>query len=82
MKAKDKNFDRLKQAFADIHWMAYRYVDGRNSYAPGMFNDATKVAIELGVELREPLFAQAGYEKERQEAENVSKTQHLADDPE
>jgi hypothetical protein len=30
-------------------WMARRYADGRMTYAPGMYNDAAELAVELGV---------------------------------
>ena len=59
-----KQFDELAQAFAEIHWMAQRYASGRKSYAVKMFNDATKKAIELGVELSPPLYAEDGMGKD------------------
>jgi hypothetical protein len=29
--------------------MARRYANGRMTYAPGMYNDAARIAIDLGV---------------------------------
>lgn len=40
--------DEARQIVRDIHWMARRYCNGRLSYAPGMFNDAIRKAIEGG----------------------------------
>lgn len=40
--------DEARQIVRDIHWMARRYADGRLSYAPGMFNDAIRKAVEGG----------------------------------
>lgn len=37
-----------------LHWMARRYVDGRQSYATSVFNDCVREAIRLGIELRHP----------------------------
>lgn len=39
----------LKQIATDLHWMARRYCDGRQSYAVGMFNDITRRLIAMGV---------------------------------
>lgn len=41
----------LRLIARDLHWMARRYVDGRRSYAVGMFNDYTRTLLSLGVEL-------------------------------
>jgi hypothetical protein len=40
--------DEARQIVRDIYWMARRYADGRLSYAPGMFNDAIRKAVEGG----------------------------------
>lgn len=40
--------DEARQIVRDIHWMARRYANGRLSYAPGMFNDAIRKAVEGG----------------------------------
>jgi hypothetical protein len=40
--------DEARQIVRDIHWMARRYADGRNTYAPTMFNDAVKIAFCAG----------------------------------
>ena len=42
----------LESIIKDIHWMARRYADGRSTYATGMFNDATRLALRLGLDLR------------------------------
>ena len=41
----------FRRIVIDLHWMARRYADGRQSYAPGLFNEHTREAIRLGVEL-------------------------------
>ena len=40
--------DEARAIVRDIHWMARRYADGRQSYAAGMFNDAVRKAYEAG----------------------------------
>jgi hypothetical protein len=40
--------DEARNIVRDIHWMARRYADGRQSYAVGMFNDAVKRAYDGG----------------------------------
>lgn len=42
------DIDELKEAFDDIAWMARRYVHGRRSYAPSMFEDAITVRKKFG----------------------------------
>lgn len=42
---------RLKRICADLQWMAKRYADGRQTYATGMLNDATRELISMGVKL-------------------------------
>lgn len=36
---------------ADLHWMARRYVDGRQSCATGLFNEHTRALLALGAKL-------------------------------
>ena len=43
---------QLRRVIYEIHWMARRYATGRSSYAPSMFNDALKVAIDLGCDIK------------------------------
>lgn len=55
--------DEARQIVRDIHWMARRYADGRNTYAPSMFNQAIKKAVEGGWLQGtddEPLYARDG----------------------
>jgi hypothetical protein len=40
---------QLEQIIRDTLWMARRYADGRQTYAVGMYNDAARIAINLGV---------------------------------
>lgn len=40
--------DALAKIVQDIHWMAVRYADGRQSYAVGMCNDALRKAYDAG----------------------------------
>ena len=42
----------LERIVTDIHWMAKRYADGRNTYAPSMFNRAMRIALRLGITLQ------------------------------
>ena len=42
---------QLRRIINEIHWMARRYATGRKSYAPSMFNDAIKIAIDLGCDI-------------------------------
>jgi hypothetical protein len=57
----------LESIILDISWMSRRYADGRNTYAPAMYNDAIKEALQLGLPIQkdttvEPptLFAREG----------------------
>lgn len=54
----------LIKIIEDIWWMARRYADGRSTYAPGMYNDAIRVARNLGIYLRlddsQTIFARDG----------------------
>ena len=43
---------QLRRVIYEIHWMARRYATGSSSYAPSMFNDALKVAIDLGCDIK------------------------------
>lgn len=43
--------DELKSIIKRMWFMAKRYAEGRNSYAPSMMNDCTRRALELGVQL-------------------------------
>jgi hypothetical protein len=42
---------RVLEDLRDLHWMARRYADGRQSYATGLFNGITRRLIKLGVKL-------------------------------
>jgi hypothetical protein len=60
-----KRCKKLESIIIDIHWMARRYADGRQTYAVEMFNDAVRLALGLGMEIkRDPIadscFAQDG----------------------
>lgn len=41
----------LKSIAADLHWMARRYADGRQSYATSTFNDLTRRLLAMDVKL-------------------------------
>lgn len=41
--------EALESIIRDTIWMACRYAHGRQSYAVGMYNDAARRAVELGV---------------------------------
>ena len=47
-KLKEEN-EALKQILQDVMWMAFRYVDGRSTYAPHMFNMAVHELDRLGL---------------------------------
>jgi hypothetical protein len=47
-KLRDENED-LKMIILDVMWMAFRYVDGRSTYAPAMFNLAVHKLDSLGL---------------------------------
>lgn len=42
----------LAGAAEDLQWPARRYADGRKSYAVGMVNDATRVLLSLGLNIK------------------------------
>lgn len=46
-----RELEALRRIAGDLHWMARRYVDGRSSYATGLFNAHTRALITMGVEL-------------------------------
>lgn len=50
----------LAEIIRNLHWMARRYADGRSSYAPSLLNSHVKELVELGYELRPPLYARDG----------------------
>lgn len=45
------DIEQLKYIARELHWMARRYADGRQSYVTGNFNLATRALLELGVQL-------------------------------
>lgn len=47
-KLKEEN-EALKKIIEDTLWMALRYVDGRSTYAPHLFNRAVHKLDELGL---------------------------------
>lgn len=62
--AKERERDEARQIVRDIYWMALRYADGRQSYAPGMCNDALRKAYDGGWlvhrQQSDPAFARDG----------------------
>lgn len=45
----EKQLEVCKHVIQEISWMARRYADGRQTYAPDMFNDAIKKLDEIGL---------------------------------
>ena len=43
---------QLRRIINEIHWMARRYATGRKTYAPSMYNDAIRAAIDLGCDIK------------------------------
>jgi hypothetical protein len=43
--------EMLRQVAMDLHWMARRYADGRQTYATSLFNDHTRALLKAGVKL-------------------------------
>ena len=43
-----RELDEARGIVRAIHWMACRYADGRNTYAPGMYNRAIAKAYDAG----------------------------------
>lgn len=48
---KNTTLTNLKAIVIDLHWMARRYVDGRQSYATSTFNEHTRALIAMGLKL-------------------------------
>lgn len=42
-----KDIEKLKKAYEEIIWMAIRYADGRQTYAPSMVRDSVKAFKEV-----------------------------------
>src|ERR1051326_1997805 len=51
VKKSSKLDPRLLGDLVNLHWMARRYADGRQSYATSMFNEITRRLLKLGVQL-------------------------------
>jgi hypothetical protein len=49
---KDK-YKELKKIAGELHWMARRYADGRQTCATHQFNEMARKLLEMGVELNE-----------------------------
>ena len=47
----ETKIEHLTQIARDLHWMARRYADGRQSYVTSMFNEHTRSLLSMGVEL-------------------------------
>ena len=60
--------EEARQIVRDIYWMALRYADGRQTYAPGMVNDAVQKGYKKGWlnpnPPNTPQFAMDGSDKE------------------
>lgn len=39
----------LRHIASDLHWMARRYADGRQSYATSLFNEHVRALLRMGV---------------------------------
>lgn len=48
-----EKFETLKKIVTELHWMARRYADGRQSYVTYSFNEQTRLLQAMGVELKE-----------------------------
>jgi len=42
----ERERDEAREIVREIWWMARRYADGRNTFAPKMFNDAIAPAVK------------------------------------
>lgn len=42
---------QLTKDVVDLHWMARRYADGRQSYSTAMFNEITRRILRAGIKL-------------------------------
>jgi hypothetical protein len=47
-----KRSEQLEWIIQQIYWMARRYAHGRSTYAPSDYNEAIKLAHELGMVFR------------------------------
>lgn len=45
--------EALRKIAVDLHWMARRYADGRQSYATSLFNEHTRKLLEFNIKLNE-----------------------------
>jgi hypothetical protein len=43
----------LRNVVTDLHWMARRYVDNRQSYATSLFNEHVRKLLRLGMKFNE-----------------------------
>lgn len=43
----------LRKICQDLHWMARRYADGRNTYATGLVNYAVRSLLNMGIKLND-----------------------------
>jgi hypothetical protein len=48
-----EKYQTLKQIAAELHWMARRYADGRQSYVTYEFNKITRLLQAMGIELKQ-----------------------------
>lgn len=48
-----EKYQTLKKIAGELHWMARRYADGRQSYVTHQFNEMTRMLQSIGVELNE-----------------------------
>lgn len=51
IKLQSYQINKLIEIVKDFHWMARRYVDGRSTYAPSLFNDHVRALQQMGIEL-------------------------------
>jgi hypothetical protein len=47
----EDSVEKLSKIIVDTIWMARRYADGRQTYAPEMANDALDMCKELGIKI-------------------------------
>jgi hypothetical protein len=61
-----KENEKLKRVISEIWWMAQRYANDRNTYAPTLYNEAIDIAIKNGWKIPQgqsdnhPLYADDG----------------------
>lgn len=48
-----EKFETLKKIVTELHWMARRYADGRQSFVTHQFNEHTRLLQAMGVDLKE-----------------------------